>query len=189
MTTDAARRRLSNWFRQWRLPLRRFLLGKAGVRMADVDDVAQEVFLRLMRYEKGELVDHPKAYLYKIASNVAAEWAIRASSRSRHDEKWLTSLAGGEEPDSVLQRTQSQAEIKRALGTLPPEQREVLKLYFTEELGQEAIAQRMGESLRRVRRHVARAYEHLRHELEPELLRNEEKDDALQNGGWPHGRD
>lgn len=170
MSSDAAKLRLSDWFRQWRLPLRRFLLGKTGVRVADVDDVAQEVFLRLMRYEKGDLVEHPKAYLYKIASNVAAEWSMRAASRSQHDEKWLAGLSGGEEPDSVLQRAQSQAEIRRALNTLPAVQREVLKLYFSEQLRHQAIAERMGESLRRVRRHVARAYEHLRCELDPDLL-------------------
>lgn len=188
MTTDDAKRRLSSWFLQWRLPLRRFLLGKTGVRAADVDDVAQEVFLRLMRYERGELVDHPKAYLYKVASNVAAEWSIRAASRSRHDEKWLPSLTGGAEPDALLQRVQSQAEIKRALGTLPAEQREVLKLHFIEELAQEQIALRTGRSRRRIRRDVARAYERLRHELDPEVLENDGQG-ALQNGGAPHGRE
>ena len=183
MTTEDAKRRLSNWFLQWRLPLRRFLLGKTGVRSADVEDVAQEVFLRLMRYEKGELVEHPKAYLFKIAFNVAAEWSIRASSRSHHDEKWLPNLVGGEQPEAALQRSQLQAEIKRAVGNLPPEQREVLKLFFAEELGHEAIAQRTGEPLRRVRRHVARAYEHLRHELDPDLIKIDE------SGVTSHGRD
>src|SRR5687768_9221214 len=113
--SDDTKRRLSDWFRQWQVPLRKFLKGKARVRAADVDDVAQEVFLRLMRYEKGELVEHPKAYLYKVAVHVAAEWSIRASSRLQHDEKWLGSLTGGEEPDGVLQRAQALAEIKHAL--------------------------------------------------------------------------
>lgn len=188
MTTDDAKRRLSSWFLQWRLPLRRFLKGRTGVRAADVDDVAQEVFLRLMRYDRGELVDHPKAYLYKIAFNVAAEWSIRAASRSQHDEKWLANLTGGVEPDAMLQRAQSQNEIKRALGTLPAEQREVLKLYFTEELRQDAIALRTGRSLRRIRRDVARAYEHLRHELDPEVLESDGQG-TLPNGGEPHGNE
>jgi RNA polymerase sigma factor (sigma-70 family) len=187
MTTDDAKRRLSSWYLQWRLPLRRFLLGKAGVRSTDVDDVAQEVFLRLMRYERGELVAHPKAYLYKIAFNVAAEWSIRAASRSPHDEKWLANLTGGAEPDAVLQRVQSQAEIKRALSTLPVEQREVLKLHFSEELGQNDIALRTGRSRRRIRRDVARAYERLRLELDPEALENDGQG-ALQNGE-PHERE
>lgn len=187
MTTEHAKRRLSDWFRQWRLPLRRFLSGRAGVPAADVDDIAQEVFLRLMRYEQGELVAHPKAYLFRVAANVAVEWSIRASRR-RHDEKWLSNLTSGEEPEATLQRTQARAEIKRAVNTLPPEQREVLKLYFHEELGHEAIAQRTGESLRRVRRHVSRAYEQLRQELDPEVLQSDGQAGLL-NGGDPHGRE
>lgn len=186
--SDDTKRRLSDWFRQWQGPLRKFLKGKAKVRAADVDDVAQEVFLRLMRYEKGELVEHPKAYLYKIAVHVAAEWSIRASSRLQHDEKWLASLSGGEEPDNVLQRAQAIAEIKRALAALPPEQSEVLRLRFIEELGHEAIAERTGEPLHRVRRHVARSYEALRLELDPETVRIDENA-ASQNGGETHGRE
>lgn len=56
-TTAETKRRISDWFRQWRSPLRKFLLGKAGVATPEVDAVAQEVFLRLMRYEKAELIE------------------------------------------------------------------------------------------------------------------------------------
>jgi RNA polymerase sigma factor (sigma-70 family) len=181
MTTDDAKRRLSDWFRQWRLPLRRFLTSKAGVQVADVDDMAQEVFLRIMRYGRSELVEHPQAYLYKIASNVAAEWAIRFAGHRHLDADLLLNLAGGEEPGLVLERTQQRAEITRALNALPPRQREALKLYFTEELGHSAIAERTGQTLRTVRRHVARGYETLRRELNPELVKIEE------NGAMTHG--
>ena len=78
MISIDAKRRLSDWFRQWRSPLRKFLRSRGAIRAADLDDVAQEVFLRLMRYERVELIENPQAYLYKMASNVAAEWAIRA---------------------------------------------------------------------------------------------------------------
>ena len=84
MISIDAKRRLSDWFRQWRLPLRRFLLRRAGVLAADVEDVGQEVFLRLMRYETAELIEHPQAYLYKVASNVATEWSMRARNRQSY---------------------------------------------------------------------------------------------------------
>lgn len=183
MTTAEAKRRLSDWFRQWRGPLRKFLSGRVGVRAADVEDVAQEVFLRIMRYDKAELIEHPQAYLYKIAANVAAEWSMRSASSLRHDAKWLTDLAGGEQPDALLLLAQSQAAIKRALDTLQPRQRQVLKLYFTEELSHSAIAERTGETLRTVRRHFARGYGQLRRELHPDLLR------SFENGVPTHGRE
>jgi RNA polymerase sigma factor (sigma-70 family) len=170
MTSTDAKRRLTDWFRQWRLPLRRYLMGRAGVPVADVDDVAQEVFLRLMRYEKGELVDHPQAYLYKVATNVATEWSIRARNRRPHDERWLAHLIDREQPEAQLERAQSQDAIERALNTLTPYQREVLKLSFVEEKTYAEIAAQLGESVRSVTRQFTKSYDKLRRELDPELL-------------------
>jgi RNA polymerase sigma factor (sigma-70 family) len=178
MISAHAQRRLSDWFRRWRLPLRRFLLGKAGIPAADVEDVGQEVFLRLMRYETSELIEHPQAYLYKVAANVATEWSIRARNRQPHDEKWLATLIDNEQPESQVVRSQSEREIERALNTLTPYQREVLKLFFVEELEYTQIAARLGESLRSVTRQFRKSYDKLRHELDPELL-----------GVFTHGRE
>lgn len=170
MISADAKRRLTDWFRQWRLPLRRFLLGRAGVPAADVDDVAQEVFLRLMRYEKAELIDHPQAYLYKVASNVATEWSIRACNRKPHDEKWLAQLIDRERPEAELERAESADEIERALNTLTPHQREVLKLFFVEDKAYAEIAAQLNESVRSVTRQFRKSYDKLRQELHPELL-------------------
>jgi hypothetical protein len=60
MTDRDAKRRLADWFRRWRVPLRKFLLGKGAIPAADLEDVAQEVFLRLMRYDRSELIEHPQ---------------------------------------------------------------------------------------------------------------------------------
>jgi RNA polymerase sigma factor (sigma-70 family) len=178
MISANAKRRLSDWFRQWRLPLRRFLLRRAGVPAADVEDVGQEVFLRLMRYETAELIEHPQAYLYKVASNVATEWSIRARNRLPHDEKWVANLIDNEEPQSQLMRAQSEREIERALNTLTPYQREVLKLFFVEELEYTEIATQLGESVRSITRQFRKSYDKLRLELDPELL-----------GVFTHGRE
>ena len=177
MTSGDAKRRLSDWFHQWRAPLRRFL-GKVGVRAADVDDIAQEVFLRLMRYEKTELIDHPQAYLFKVASNVAAEWSIRAHNKRPHEHKWLTNLIDDNQADSPLVLAQSREEVERALNTLTPHQRELLKLFFADGLAYAQIATQLGESLRSVRRQFEKSYDKLRSELDPELL-----------GVITHGRD
>jgi len=170
MTTSRdAKRRISDWFRQWRSPLRRFL-GKVGVPAADVDDIAQEVFLRLMRYERAELIDHPQAYLFKVASNVAAEWSIRARNRRPHEHKWLATLVDDQQADSPILLAESREEIERALNKLSAHQRELLKMFFADELHYAEIAAERGETLRSVRRQFEKSYERLRHELDPELL-------------------
>ena len=75
------RGKLADWFDELRDPLRRFLAVRRGVKTSDIDDLAQEVFLRLLRYDRAELVNDPKAYLFKMASNVACEWFTYARQR------------------------------------------------------------------------------------------------------------
>jgi RNA polymerase sigma factor (sigma-70 family) len=167
---------LVEWFRRWRTPLRRFLASRNAVRPADFDDVAQEVFLRLLRYDAAQIVEHPQAYLFKMAANVAAEWSIRSSNRLAHEPHWLTSLAAEDRPDEALDCETAQLEIKRALNTLSPRERTILKLYFEEGLSQADIARHLGISFRIVRRDFEKSYGKLRRELNDELTR------ALQYG-------
>ncbi|MFT3906750.1 MAG: sigma-70 family RNA polymerase sigma factor [Steroidobacteraceae bacterium] len=161
--------RLNDWFREWRQPLRRFLMHKTRFR-ADIDDISQEVYLRLLRYERSELVAHPKAYLYRIAANVAAEWATRACRRHPHDSRWLPGLADRSEPQLELERVSSQAEIGRAIESLPGRCREILRLHYSCNLSHRQIAEQLGITLRMVKRDMIRAYSLLRESLNPEHL-------------------
>jgi len=170
MSDRDIKRSLSNWFSQWRAPLRKFLKGKGAVPAADIEDVAQEVFLRLMRYERTELIEHPQAYLYKMASNVAAEWSIRSRRTRPHESKWLNGLATTEEPARSVARDAAEYEVRRAIETLSTRQRRLLKLHFFEGLGHAEIAARVGESQRSVKRTLIKSYDKLRHALDPELL-------------------
>lgn len=171
MRDTPANRRLIDWFNQWRSPLRKFLIRRNARSRADVDDISQEVFLRLLRYNQGELVQHPQAYLFKMASNVAAEWSIAARARRPHDSKWLSDLHGGDLPEDIAARAKAEEEMERAINTLPPRQREVLKLQFYEGLGYAEIAERLGTTPRAVKRNVIKSYQKLRSELNPEYLR------------------
>src|SRR6185503_17868193 len=105
MTDADPKYRLASWFRQWRQPLRKFLIGRGTVPLSDIDDVAQEVFLRLMRYGRTEVIEHPQAYLYKMAANVSAEWAIRGRYARLSEPDWLTGPTGEQ-----LDEAQDQAE-------------------------------------------------------------------------------
>ena len=162
--------RIADWFYQWRAPLRRFLVGRGAVPASDLDDVAQEVFLRLMRYERAELIENPQAYLYKMASNVAAEWAIRGRYVRPHESKWLEALSTDGQPQHEMIQADIQNEVERALRTLEPRQREILKLYFYEGLNRMQIAERIGATERIVKRSLIKSYEALRGRLDPELL-------------------
>lgn len=168
MSEHDTRRRIADWFRQWRSPLRKFLSGRHSLPVCDLEDVSQEVFLRLLRYDQVELIEHPQAYLFKMASNVAAEWSLRARARHPHDSQWLDDLLAEDAPQDAAQREASIQEVKRALETLDPRNREVLKLLYAEGLGYADIAARLGSTPRSVKRRVMKSYEKLRIELKDE---------------------
>ena len=171
MSGPETARRLTEWFRLWRVPLRKFLIGHGAVSGADVNDVAQEVFLRLLRYDRTELIEYPQAYLFKMAANVANEWAIRARSRQPHEPKWLTGLLAEDSPEHDVAEGQVSTEVARALALLSPRQRAILKLQFGEGLGRAQIAAALGTSERAIKRDLMKSYEKLRTELNTDLLR------------------
>ena len=170
MTDRDSKSRLTDWFRQWQTPLRKFLKGKSAIPSADLEDVAQEVFLRLMRYDRTELVEYPQAYLYKMASNVAAEWSIRSRHSRPHDSQWLSGLMAPDAPQRTFDRDAAEREVRRAIETLGQRQRIMLKLHFFEGLGHAEIAQRLDMTQRSVKRMLIKSYDKLRHELDPGLL-------------------
>ena len=162
--------RVSDWFREWHVPLRRFLTRRRAGSTADIDDIAQEVFLRLLRYNRSELVDSPQAYLYKIAANVSAEWSSRSCRRMPHNSEWLNDLADTFDPDEELGAEAKHAEIERAINELPGRPREILRLHFGEGLQRDEIAERMKLTPKIVKRDLARAYATLRMTLDPDLV-------------------
>ena len=162
--------RLGDWFRDWQLPLRRFLARRRAGTSADIDDIAQEVFLRLIQYDRADLVDHPKTYLFKIAANISADWAVRSSRRLPHDGAWLTELVDALSPDAELEREDTEEQIRLAVDTLPARAREILRLHFGEGMSHQEIAAALGVTRKIVKRDVARAYAALRTMLDFDLL-------------------
>ena len=154
--------RLADWFRDLRGPLRKFIGRRRRLASADLDDMAQEVYLRLLRYDRVELVEDPRAYLFRIAANVASEWAMRAHERLPHAANWLDDLTTDVDAVSDYERGERQREVQEAMAGLSLRAREILRLRYNEDLDNDAIAQRLGISLRVVRRDLAHSYTHLR---------------------------
>lgn len=128
--------------------------------------MAQEVFLRLLRYGDAEVIQFPQAYLFKIAFNVATEWAIRPGRRLAHDSRWLDDLAIEDTLEDSLDDHAFQLKVKQAVMTLTPRERAVIKLHFEEGLTREKIALRLGVTERVVKRDFEKSYAKLRHELD-----------------------
>lgn len=162
--------RLTDWFRDWRLPLRRYLLRRRGGSPADVDDIAQEVFLRLLRFDRTDLITNPQAYLYKVAANVSAEWSTRSRNRMHHSSDWLDELVCATTPEEKVNRQMSDRALTHALLALPLRHREILRLHFEEGLTYDEVAARLQLSRRIVKRDMSSAYAALRELLPADSL-------------------
>lgn len=160
----SANSRLTEWFHQLHVPLRRFI-ARRSVASADLEDVAQEVFLRLLRYDRAELIEDPRSYLFKIAANVASEWSMRARHRLPHAAAWLDDLIDEANVADEVDIAQRDGEFRRALAALSPRAREVMRLHFSEGLTHEAIANQLQLSQRMVKREIINACAGLRMRL------------------------
>lgn len=164
--------RITLWFGRWRKPIRSWFSSRASVPRGEVDDLAQEVFLRLLRYSDDVAVENPQGYLFRIAANVANEWRERSRVRQPHDRSWLDELQidPSDQPDNAVFQNRASKHLQAAVNKLPKRQREVLLLHVNEGLTYKQIADRMGVTYRIVLRDLTRAYASLRLQLKAEDL-------------------
>lgn len=165
--------RFAQWFKDWRKPVRHWLSRRASVPAAELDDLAQEVFLRLLRYSEQTAVENPLGYLLRIAGNVASEWRERARVSKPHQQSWLDDLLiePDEEPENWACQAGTNQRVQAAVDRLPRRQREVLLLRVNEGLTYKQIAARLGLTQRSVLRDLSRAYSQLRMQLDPDDLK------------------
>ena len=154
----------AQWFERWHALIRHALSGRLK-RKEDVDDLSQEVYLRLLRVRDLDLVRSPRSYLYRIAVNVAEEWRLRAPQAMDHSSHPLETLEAIEEPATTAEVAQRDAAVQKALSRLPLASRTALILQLRDGLTYEQIAGHMGVTRRAVRRYVANGYAELRQEL------------------------
>jgi RNA polymerase sigma-70 factor (ECF subfamily) len=164
--------RIGSWFGRWRKPLRGWLSSRAAVPSSEVDDLAQEVFLRLLRYSDDIAVENPQGYLFRIAANVANEWRDRSRVSLPHDRSWLDELQidPSDQPDNAAFQHRVSKHLQNVVARLPARQRQVLLLHVNEGLTYKQIADRLGVTYRIVLRDLTRAYASLRLQLKAEDL-------------------
>lgn len=165
--------RIAQWFKDWRKPVRHWLSRRAAVPAAELDDLAQEVFVRLLRYSEKTTVENPLGYLLRIAGNVASEWRERARVAKPHDQEWLDDLLieSEQEPENSVCQARTDESVQKAVEKLPVRQRQVLLLRVNDGLTYKQIAVRLGLSPRVVLRDLSRAYSQLRTRLDREDLK------------------
>jgi RNA polymerase sigma-70 factor (ECF subfamily) len=129
-------------------------------------EVLHEAWLRLARTEahaSTAALDNPKAYLYRVALNVATD-------QKRAEKSWL----GKAEIEAVYRRAQDELDparitearseletLAKAINELPARRRAVLVAARLEHLPYKVIAERLGVTVRVVDRELKLALDHL----------------------------
>ncbi|HEY0942352.1 MAG TPA: sigma-70 family RNA polymerase sigma factor [Steroidobacter sp.] len=164
--------RVAEWFGRWRKYIRKMLRRRMSVPRADIDDLAQEVFLRVLRYGDPTEIKNPGGYLARVTANVANEWCGKARMRYPHDDCELEELLseGNDHPEIALAQTQRMQRVQAAIARLPARRREVLLSRMEDDMTCNQIAEHLGLSRRIVLRDLNRAYDVLRTRLKREDL-------------------
>src|SRR5689334_7186670 len=145
--------------------LRRFLrLNLANT--SDVPDLAQEVFMRLLRVPNHEDIRSPEAYLFTVASHVVQQHAQKqvAIPESLEMLGGLADLAlvSGDDPTAQTELLERLGKLERLLDQLPPR---VAMAHVMHRLAGHSIAEiakELGVAQITVKKYLARALLHCR---------------------------
>ena len=153
-------------FREHNDALLRFL--RARLRSdADAREAAQEAYVRLLQLDQSNQPSFLRAYLFRIAANVATDMLRRKSLQARvaaSEEDAPAPMVGATQEQALSARQQLRL-VQEALNELPPRCREAFLLRRQDELATIQIAERLGVSDRMIRLYLARAIEHVQQAL------------------------
>lgn len=141
--------------------LRRFLASRLREGLADVPDMVQEVYLRLLRVESPESIENPEAYVLTIAKHVLYEHRTRhapttgAMDIGQFEDRLATEPA--DEPEERALSAERLALLRQALAGLSPKAQAVLVLHRVEGLTLEEIGRRIGVSRSMAKKYLAKA--------------------------------
>lgn len=153
---------LMSWRQRWNRNLLRFLGSRA--RQLDIEDLAQETYLRLLRARDLQDVRNPEAYLISVASHVLSEWKQRQPIETASLDGSLATDRMN--PEDEVDARISQRLIDDALANVSPMMRAVLLLRLRDDRSCKDIARDLGLTERQVKRQLAHGYDLLRQVLE-----------------------
>ncbi len=150
-------------FEQHRAALHSFLMQRLHHNQ-NAQDLAQEVYLRLLRVADGELIRNPRAFLYRIALNLVYEFRLqRQRDPVMFDSEAAEELvehpleaAAASQPDASAGLL-AELRLRRVLGPLPPMMRAVFVLRKRDGMSHGEIATELGLSAHTVKKYLCQA--------------------------------
>jgi len=156
-------------FREHNRALLAFLQCRLGS-LADAQELAQEAYVRMLTLEHPEQIDSLRAFLFRIAANLAVDRLrmrkLREATNADEPAEPAPELHLAPVPERQVAAAEQWRELQAALRELPAKTSRAFVLHAIEGRDFEAIAQSMKLSARMVRYHVTRALAHCRARVE-----------------------
>jgi RNA polymerase sigma factor (sigma-70 family) len=151
---------MGSLFVHYRGRLERFLANRSR-RPHEANDLAQEVYLRLLRFPPGEVIQKPQAYLYRIASNVVHDFNLRAAQEPVTFDTDVTEELAEQAADvwagDLGDRLIAEQELHRLLVQLPRGHLAALLLHMRDGMSYAEVAKALGIEINTAKKRIARA--------------------------------
>ncbi|XOV89089.1 MAG: RNA polymerase sigma factor [Pseudomonadota bacterium] len=127
----------------------------------DAKDIAQETYLRILKYEHVEGIQHPLALLYRIAQNLAIDAERR--NATRHSKYHVEDYEGLDVPcdmpdfGQALDAERTLRRVQDAINSLSPRCREVFVMNRFGNMSYSEVADHFGISVKMVEKHISNA--------------------------------
>jgi RNA polymerase sigma-70 factor (ECF subfamily) len=126
----------------------------------DAEDVAQETYIRMMRYEGSSELRAPSAMLFRIAANVANDHGRAALARRANyhtDVQDIELVSETPSAEREVLASQHLDLLLEAIEELPPKCRQVFLLSRASDMTYPEIARHCGISVKMVEKQISRA--------------------------------
>jgi len=143
-------------FEEQQMPLKAFI-SRLIRKPQDIDDISQETFVRAFLAEQKGAIQHPKAYLYRIARNLTFEILSKKSNKLTsyiEDSSDYTLLDSGEDIEGSAIVREKLDRVRVAIAEMPPQCQRVFIMHKVYGFKYKEISQQLGISVSTVEKHI-----------------------------------
>lgn len=138
------------------------LVSKFTLGSHETDDIVQDVFVKLYtQIEGGVMVEYPKTWLYKVATNACLNAIGRNKETHSIENAGLLETIVADSIDTKIENDEQQRMVQRALLTLKENERTIVILY-SEGLSYKEIAEASGVRFSSIGKCLSRSLEKLK---------------------------
>lgn len=142
--------------------LHRFLARRMH-RSQDIEDLVQEVYIRLLKVDNDKFIRNPRSYILTTAAHVVSDFVAKERRAKKFvviDSEVVETVSENPSelpPDQIATRLSTQKQLNAAIAKLPPLHQAVLLMFYREGYRYDEIASRLKVSLDQVERYLAHA--------------------------------